>query len=70
MTNSFEFVLNIKKNNKLTRKKFINKEKLMSLVRSNKSEERKAAYKSLFNVYKNNSGVLGEIYLNLISNMA
>ena len=26
----------------------------------------KAAYKSLFNVYKNNSGVLGEIYLNLI----
>ena len=66
MTNSFEFVLNIKKNNKITRKKFINKEKLMSLVRSNKSEERKAAYKSLFNVYKNNSGVLGEIYLNLI----
>ncbi len=66
MTNSFEFVLNIKKNNKITRKKFINKEKLMSLVRSNKSEERKAAYKSLFNVYENNSGVLGEIYLNLI----
>jgi oligoendopeptidase F len=66
MTNSFEFVLNIKKNNKITRKKFLNKEKLMSLVRSNKSEERKAAYKSLFNVYKNNSGVLGEIYLNLI----
>jgi oligoendopeptidase F len=66
MTNSFEFVLNIKKNNKITRKKFISKEKLMSLVRSNKSEERKAAYKSLFNVYENNSGVLGEIYLNLI----
>ena len=66
MTNGFEFVLNIKKNNKVTRKKFINKEKLMSLVRSNKSEERKAAYKSLFNVYENNSGVLGEIYLNLI----
>ena len=66
MTNSFEFVLNIKRNNKITRKKFLNKEKLMSLVRSNKSEERKAAYKSLFNVYENNSGVLGEIYLNLI----
>jgi oligoendopeptidase F len=66
MTNSFEFVLNIKENNKITRKKFISKEKLMSLVRSNKSEERKAAYKSLFNVYENNSGVLGEIYLNLI----
>src|SRR5919112_5009837 len=60
MTNNFEFILKIK------RKKILNKEKLMSLVRSNKSEERKAAYKSLFNVYKNNSGVLGEIYLNLI----
>jgi oligoendopeptidase F len=66
MTNNFEFILEIKKNNKIKRKKIINKEKLMSLVRSNKSEERKAAYKSLFNVYKKNSGVLGEIYLNLI----
>jgi len=66
MTNNFEFILEIKTNNKIKRKKIINKEKLMSLVRSNKSEERKAAYKSLFNVYKNNSGVLGEIYLNLI----
>src|SRR5687767_359036 len=66
MTNNFEFILEIKKNNKIKRTKIINKEKLMSLVRSNKSEERKAAYKSLFNVYKNNSGILGEIYLNLI----
>ena len=66
MTNNFEFILEIKTNNKIKRKKILNKEKLMSLVRSNKSEERKAAYKSLFNVYKNNSGVLGEIYLNLI----
>ena len=66
MTNNFEFILELKTNNKIKRKKIINKEKLMSLVRSNKSEERKAAYKSLFNVYKNNSGVLGEIYLNLI----
>src|SRR5215203_259650 len=66
MTNNFEFILEIKANNKIKRKKILNKEKLMSLVRSNKSEERKAAYKSLFNVYKNNSGVLGEIYLNLI----
>jgi oligoendopeptidase F len=66
MTNSFEYVTEIKKYNKIIRKKFVNKEKLMSLVRSNKSEERKAAYKSLLSVYKNNSGVLGEIYLNLI----
>src|ERR671910_749775 len=69
MTNNFEFILEIKTNNKIKRKKILNKEKLMSLVRSNKSEERKAAYKSLFNVYKNNSGVLGEIYLNLIAKM-
>src|SRR5918995_1190492 len=51
MTNNFEFILEIKTNNKIKRKKILNKEKLMSLVRSNKSEERKAAYKSLFNVY-------------------
>src|SRR5215211_3463092 len=66
MTNSFEFVVEIKEHNKTITKKFVNKEKLMSLVRSNKPEERKASYKSLLRVYKNNSGVLGEIYLNLI----
>ena len=66
MTNNFEFVLKIREHNKIITKKFINKEKLMSLVRSSKSSERKAAYKSLLNVYKNNSSVLGEIYLNLI----
>ncbi|HEX5186314.1 MAG TPA: M3 family metallopeptidase, partial [Nitrososphaeraceae archaeon] len=66
MTNNFEFVLKIREHNKIITKKFINKEKLMSLVRSSKPYERKAAYKSLLNVYKNNSSVLGEIYLNLI----
>jgi len=57
MTNSFEFVFEIKEHNKIIRKKFVNKEKLMSFIRSNKPEERKAAYKSLLSVYKNNSGV-------------
>ena len=38
----------------------------MSLVRSEKSEEREAAYKALFAVYKKYSGILGEIYTNLI----
>jgi len=66
MTNNFEFVFKIKEHNKIITKKFINKEKLMSLVRSSRPNERKAAYKSLLNVYKNNSSVLGEIYLNLI----
>jgi oligoendopeptidase F len=66
MTNNFEFMCRIREHNKIITKKFINKEKLMSLVRSSKPNERKAAYKSLLNVYKNNSSVLGEIYLNLI----
>ena len=66
MTNDFEFVTVIKKNDRIQRKKYDNKEKLMSLVRSEKSEEREAAYKALFTVYKKYSGILGEIYTNLI----
>ncbi|MGE3858361.1 MAG: M3 family oligoendopeptidase [Nitrososphaeraceae archaeon] len=66
MTNNFEYLFKIKEHNKIITKKFINKEKLISLVRSSKPNERKAAYQSLLNVYKNNSSVLGEIYLNLI----
>ena len=66
MTNDFEFVTVIKKNDRIQRKKYDNKEKLMSLVRSEKSEEREAAYKALFAVYKKYSGILGEIYTNLI----
>lgn len=66
MTNDFEFVTVIKKNDRIQKKKYDNKEKLMSLVRSEKSEEREAAYKALFTVYKKYSGILGEIYTNLI----
>ena len=66
MTNDFEFVTVIKKNDRIQKKKYDNKEKLMSLVRSEKSEEREAAYKALFAVYKKYSGILGEIYTNLI----
>lgn len=66
MTNDFEFVTVIKKNDRIQKKKYDNKEKLLSLVRSEKSEEREAAYKALFTVYKKYSGILGEIYTNLI----
>jgi oligoendopeptidase F len=66
MTNGFEFVMTIKKGKKTVKKKFSNKEKMLSLIRGTNSEERKAAYKSLLHVYKKNSGVLGEIYLNRV----
>jgi oligoendopeptidase F len=66
MTSGFEFVANIKRGKRIIKKKFTNKEKLLSLTRSTKPEERKAAYEALFRVYKENSGVLGEIYQNCV----
>jgi oligoendopeptidase F len=66
MTSSFEFVMVIKKGKKIIKKTFPNKEKMLSLIRSPKPAEREAAYKSLLHVYKKNSGVLGEIYQNLV----
>lgn len=66
MTSGFEYVAMIKRGKKIIKKKFTNKEKLLSLTRSTKPEERKAAYEALFRVYKENSGVLGEIYQNCV----
>jgi oligoendopeptidase F len=67
MTNNFEFTV-VKKYGKTKRIRiFKNKEKLLSLVRSSKAYERESAYKALFNTYENNSGVLGEIYQNLVT---
>jgi oligoendopeptidase F len=66
MTSGFEFVMAVKKGKKVVKKIFPNKEKMLSLIRSPKPEEREAAYKSLLNVYKKNSGILGEIYQNLV----
>ncbi|HEX7274361.1 MAG TPA: M3 family oligoendopeptidase, partial [Nitrososphaeraceae archaeon] len=40
---------------------------LLSLVRSSKAYERETAYKALFKTYEKNSGVLGEIYQNLVT---
>src|SRR5712691_6993630 len=66
MTSGFEFVVTLKKGRKPIKRTFTNREKLLSLIRSTKSEEREAAYNSLLQVYKKNSGVLGEIYQNRV----
>jgi oligoendopeptidase F len=67
MTNGFEFEVVLKRaKNKPKRKVFSNKEKLLSLIRSPKPEEREAAYKSLLGVYKKNRGILGDIYQNRV----
>lgn len=66
MTSSLEFVVQLKKGKRVIEKKFTNKEKMHSLIRSTKKEDRIAAYKSLLREYKKNSGVLGEIYFNKV----
>jgi oligoendopeptidase F len=66
ITSGFEFTMRLRHGRKTIEKKFDNKEKLVSLVRSPDSNRREAAYKSLLQVYKRNSGVLGEIYQNII----
>ena len=68
MTNGFEFEYVEERGTRKIRKIITNKEKLISLVRSSKSSERVAAYRSLLSTYKKNSGVLGEIYINRILN--
>jgi oligoendopeptidase F len=65
MTSSFEFTMKLKRGKKTVEKKFDNREKLVSLVRSSDGDVREAAYKSLLGVYTKNSGVLGEIYQNV-----
>jgi len=66
MSSGFAFTMNVKKGKKMVRKTFSNKEKMLSFVHSSKPEEREAAYKALWQVYKKNSGVLGEIYRNIV----
>ncbi|HEX6067716.1 MAG TPA: M3 family oligoendopeptidase [Nitrososphaera sp.] len=66
MTSVFEFEMKMKKGRKVVVRKFDNREKLASLVRSADAAEREAAYKAMFAVYKKNSGVLGEIYQNIV----
>jgi oligoendopeptidase F len=66
MTSGFEFVAKLKRGRKSITKTFNNREKLLTLTRSIKAGEREVAYKSLLEVYRKNSGVLGEIYQNRI----
>ena len=66
MTSGFEFDMTIEKGKKILKRKFSNKEKMLSLIRSEKPDEREAAYKSLWHVYKKNSGIIGEIFLNRV----
>ena len=66
MTSSLEFVVQLKKGKRVIEKKFSNKEKMLSMIRSTKKEERVSAYKSLLKEYKRNSGVLGDIYFNTV----
>jgi oligoendopeptidase F len=66
LTSSLEFVVQLKKGKRVIEKRFSNKEKMLSMIRSTKKEERVSAYKSLLKEYKKNSGVLGEIYFNKV----
>src|SRR5215467_2724746 len=66
MTSGLEFVVKLKRGIKSITKTFTNREKLLTLTRSTKAAEREAAYNSLLRVYKENSGVLGEIYQNRV----
>jgi len=67
MTNNFEFTIIRKRGKKKVIRTFTNKEKLISLIRRPKAKEREFAYKALFKTYEKNSGVLGEIYQNLVT---
>jgi oligoendopeptidase F len=66
MTSAFEFTMKLRRGGKTIIKKFDNREKLISFVRSQDYSTREAAYKSLLQVYIKNRGVLGEIYQNVV----
>lgn len=63
ITNAFEY--NVRINSKT---KILTREELTGLVRSPKSKIREIAYKSLLTKFKQNKGVLGEIYQNIVLN--
>lgn len=66
MTTAFEFAIPIKEGKKTVMKKILNREKLLSMVRSHLPKERENAYKALWKVYGLNAGILGEIYSNVV----
>ena len=63
ITNAFEYLVKVDgKSKKLTR------EQLTVLVRNSKPKIREVSYKSLLTKFKENKGVLGEIYQNIVLN--
>jgi oligoendopeptidase F len=67
ITNTFEFIMIVKHGKKVITKKFNNKQQMLSYIRSPKAEEREGAYKALWDVYRKNSGIVGEIYSNIVT---
>ncbi len=67
MTSGFEFTMKLRQGRKTIEKKFNNKERIVSFIRSPHDKTREAAYRSLLQVYKENRGVLGEIYQNIVT---
>ncbi len=63
ITNAFEYIVTIN-----GKKKRLTREELTVLIRSNNPKTRELAYKTLLTKYKENKGVLGEIYQNLTLN--
>ncbi|MFQ5573256.1 MAG: M3 family oligoendopeptidase, partial [Nitrosopumilaceae archaeon] len=63
ITNAFEYKVKIN-----SKPKTLIREELTGLVRSPKSKIREIAYKSLLTKFKENKGVLGEIYQNIVLN--
>ncbi|MCH8973091.1 MAG: oligoendopeptidase F, partial [Thaumarchaeota archaeon] len=63
ITNAFEYLVKVDgKSKKLTR------EQLTAFVRNPKAKTREVSYKSLLTKFKENKGVLGEIYQNIVLN--
>ncbi len=63
ITNAFEYTVTMN-----SKTKTLTREELTGLVRSPKSKIREIAYKSLLTKFKQNKGVLGEIYQNIVLN--
>ncbi len=63
ITNAFEYIITVN-----GKKKKMTREQLTVLVRSADPKMRELAYKTLLTKYRQNKGVVGEIYQNLVQN--
>jgi len=64
ITNAFEYRVRVGR-----RTRTINREELVSLVKSPNAEVRRNAYSALLGKFHSNRGVLGELYQNIVQNM-